>query len=229
MPDTPAPPTPTAAASTDTRWLSLGPASRIVGVDPDTLRRWADEGRVNAWMTPGGHRRFDRAALERLARDRRPGVPVRQLADLGASPARLARVYRERYGGEDTHRRVATAPRDDTEREAYRKDGRRLITTLVAYLDADAADISVREAAEAEAAAIVEGHGARSAAGGVSLTEAIELFVHARQPFLAEIARLGRRRSLDPSRLAALYGDASALLDRLLLRFISAHQRDATA
>jgi hypothetical protein len=49
--------------------------------------------------------------------------------------------------------------------------------------------------------------------------------VAARGPFLAELAGFGRRRSLDPSRLAGLYGDASALLDRLLLRFIDAHQR----
>ena len=50
-------------------------------------------------------------------------------------------------------------------------------------------------------------------------------FVAARQPFLAELAGLGRRRSLDPGRLADLYDDASALLDRLLLRFIETCQR----
>ena len=46
--------------------LPLGEASRLLGVDPDTLRRWADEGRVPAFTTPGGHRRFERRALERL-------------------------------------------------------------------------------------------------------------------------------------------------------------------
>lgn len=224
MPDAPPPPTAGSADARGPRWLSLGPASRELGVGPDTLRRWADEGRVDAWTTPGGHRRFDRRAVERLARDRRPGTRARALADLGASPERFARVYRARYAGEGTHERVASAPRDDLEREAYRQDGRRLITALVAYLDADPTDGPARSIAEAEATAIVDGHGARSAAGGVSLTQAIELFVHARQPFLAEIAGLGRRRSLDPARLASLYGDASALLDRLLLRFISAHQ-----
>ncbi len=135
-------------------------------------------------------------------------------------------MYRQRYTGDGTHERLASAPRDDIEREAYRQDGRRLITTLVAYLDADPTDLPARQRAEAEATAIVDGHGERSAGGGISLTQAVELFVHARQPFLAEIAGLGRRRSLDSARLAALYGDASALLDRLLLRFITAHQLD---
>jgi excisionase family DNA binding protein len=44
-------------------WLSVGPASRLLGVDPDTLRRWADDGRVEAYTTPGGHRRFERQSL----------------------------------------------------------------------------------------------------------------------------------------------------------------------
>ncbi|HEV8654065.1 MAG TPA: helix-turn-helix domain-containing protein, partial [Candidatus Limnocylindria bacterium] len=39
-------------------WLTLGEASRILGVDPDTLRRWADNGKVEVFTTPGGHRRF---------------------------------------------------------------------------------------------------------------------------------------------------------------------------
>ena len=52
----------------------------------------------------------------------------------------------------------------------------------------------------------------------------VALFVAARRPFLAELAGLGRRRALDASRLAALYEDASSLLDRLLLRLITTHQ-----
>ena len=32
--------------SADDTWLPLGRASRLVGVDPDTLRRWADKGDV---------------------------------------------------------------------------------------------------------------------------------------------------------------------------------------
>ena len=214
---------PARRVSREDRWLSLGPASRLLGVDPDTLRRWADDGRVEVWTTPGGHRRFDREALGRLASDRRRGRAHRPLARLGASPARLTRVYRAHYASAPGDAGSAGAPRDTDEREAYRRDGRRLVGTLVAYLDATD-DPRARDRSEAEATAIVDDHATRLAANRVSLTEAVGLFVGARQPFLAEIAGLGRRRSLDPAHLAALYADASALLDRLLLRFITSHQ-----
>jgi excisionase family DNA binding protein len=220
-------PAPATASTTDRegRWLSLGPASRLLGIDQDTLRRWADQGRVASWTTPGGHRRFDRSALERLVAGRR-STGGHVLSSLGGSPQRLAKAYR-RYYAIDPGAVGRGGPTGSVEadREAHRRDGRLLIAALIAYLDASPRDAQTRERLEGDAEAIVDDQARRLATGGTSLTESVSGFVAARGPFLAELAGLGYRRSLDPGRLAALYGDASAVLDRLLLRFIDAHQR----
>jgi excisionase family DNA binding protein len=220
-------PAPATASTTDRegRWLSLGPASRLLGIDPDTLRRWADQGRVASWTTPGGHRRFDRSALERLVAGRR-STGGHVLSSLGGSPQRLAKAYRRYYAIDPgAVSRGGTAGSVEADREAHRRDGRLLIAALIAYLDASPRDAQTRERLEGDAEAIVDDQARRLAAGGTSLTESVSGFVAARGPFLAELAGLGSRRSLDPGRLAVLYGDASAVLDRLLLRFIDAHQR----
>jgi excisionase family DNA binding protein len=212
---------PTAARAQDAaRWLSLGPASRMLGVDPDTLRRWADEGRVEAYVTPGRHRRFDRRTIERLTSSRRAGA--RPLASLGAGPDRLTRAYRRSYATDAPAHRVR--PDDTAELELYRRDGRRLVDALVAHLDADPSDDAARATAEAQATAVVDDLARRLSGAGTNLTESVGLFVAARRPFLAELAGLGRRRALDAARLAGLYEDASGLLDRLLLRLIETHQ-----
>ncbi len=50
----------------DQEWLTLGQAARYLGVAQSTIRRWADDGRVRAFYTPGRHRRFRLADLEQL-------------------------------------------------------------------------------------------------------------------------------------------------------------------
>jgi hypothetical protein len=194
----------------------------MLGVDPDTLRRWADEGRVEAFTTPGGHRRFDPREIERLRDARHPGATnLPLLASLGATPDRMSRVYRRSYAsaGPDDDVRSAIPP---ASREAFRSDGRGLVAALVAYLDAD--DDEARIVAEARAAHLTDDLARRLAAAGLSLTEAVGLFVAARRPFLAELGAIARRRALGADRLSGMFEDASALLDRLLIRLVAAHQ-----
>jgi excisionase family DNA binding protein len=41
-----------------TEWLTLGQAARYLGVAQSTIRKWSDQGRLPAFYTPGGHRRY---------------------------------------------------------------------------------------------------------------------------------------------------------------------------
>jgi excisionase family DNA binding protein len=46
--------------------LTLGEASRLLGVDETTLRGWANSGKIRVFRTPGGHRRFNVSDLTAL-------------------------------------------------------------------------------------------------------------------------------------------------------------------
>ena len=201
------------------RPLSLGPASRLLGVDPDTLRRWADEGRIEAFTTSGGHRRFARSAVERILEARRHDATVR-LANLGATRDRLSRAYRRGYASPSDVADVRDAI-PERDRDAFRDGGRALVAALLSHLDAR--DDAGRDRAEALATAATEDLGRRLADAGIALGDAVSLFVAARRPFLTELGVIARRRSLDPDRLATIYESSSTLLDRLLLRLVAAH------
>ena len=47
-------------------WLTLGQAAKYLGVAQSTMRKWSDLGRVPAFYTPGGHRRYRRADLDQF-------------------------------------------------------------------------------------------------------------------------------------------------------------------
>ena len=70
----------------DDPWLPIGAASRLVGVGADTLRRWADGGKVQSYQTAGGHRRFLRSSLEAMINaPRRQRYENEQLTDAAAT------------------------------------------------------------------------------------------------------------------------------------------------
>jgi putative resolvase len=44
--------------------LRIAEAAKYLGVHPDTLRRWERAGKIRAYRTPGGERRFDIVDLD---------------------------------------------------------------------------------------------------------------------------------------------------------------------
>jgi molybdopterin-binding protein len=62
----------------------MGQAAELLGVSADTVRRWADDGRLPTRRTGGGHRVVDGVALAAFAREQavapEPGAIVGQSA-----------------------------------------------------------------------------------------------------------------------------------------------------
>src|SRR5579884_3323446 len=86
----------------DPEWLTLGQAARFLGVAQSTIRKWSDQGRVPAFYTPGGHRRYRRGDLEAFLDRSGPGRakegPLVLLVDDDERVRELVRVTLELEG-----------------------------------------------------------------------------------------------------------------------------------
>jgi len=79
--------------------LRLGEAAERLGVSPETVRRWADDGRLPATRTAGGQRTVAAADVARLMAERRRTAQDRPI---------VAQSARNRFPG------VVTSVRADT-------------------------------------------------------------------------------------------------------------------
>jgi excisionase family DNA binding protein len=52
-----------------TEFLTRSEVSKLLGVSPNTVTRWAREGRLACLVTLGGHHRFDREVVEQLRKE----------------------------------------------------------------------------------------------------------------------------------------------------------------
>jgi len=91
------------AHTDDGDWLTLGQAARFLGVAQSTIRKWSDHGRVPAFYTPGGHRRYRRTDLEAFLersgpRGRARGGPLVLIVDDDERLRELVRVNLELEG-----------------------------------------------------------------------------------------------------------------------------------
>jgi excisionase family DNA binding protein len=203
----------------DDPWLALGAASRLVGVAPDTLRRWADSGRVESFVTPGGHRRFLRSALEAMMnapRRHRYGVDRltgsagtisgevhRRMARSGAAPPWQARLSAE-------------------QRADFRRWGQRTFNLVLEYVATGKRAERALLLGEAEKMGAL--YGAEASRAGLSLAEAVEAFLFYRSPVLEAIAAHLRRRSAELTDLTTAYREATAAIDGVLTALVASYR-----
>jgi molybdopterin-binding protein len=81
--------------------LRLGQAAEMLGVTPDTLRRWEADGRLRTSRTAGGQRLVPVAEVTRLLAERRASGTPRERPIIGGSarnrfPGIVTRIERDR-------------------------------------------------------------------------------------------------------------------------------------
>jgi DNA-binding transcriptional MerR regulator len=190
----------------------------MLGVTPGTLRRWSDTGRVAAFTTPGGHRRYRRAALEGLLPSERVGRPP--MSRVGLTVARVARAYRQ-----EARSAARVMPwlggLTDSQREWFRVHGRQLADGLLTHLDAASDDESVESLRNASEEAA--GYGRMAAELGLSLSQSVEGFLQFRRPFLHQLAASASARGFDVLATTELMERTERAMDRLLMSAMAGH------
>lgn len=205
----------------DDPWLPLGAASRLVGVGPDTLRRWADSGKVQSFQTPGGHRRFLRSSLEAMINaPRRHRYGVERLADSAGTIVGDVhrRMQRTGYAGQPWQARLSAEQRAD-----FRRWGQRTFNLVIEYVAA--AKRAERTLLLEEAEKMGALYGGEALRAGLSLAETVEAFLFFRSPVLEAIGSHLRRRSADVADVTAAYREASAAVDQVLLALVASYRQ----
>ena len=192
-----------------TEWLSLKQAARKLGVHITTLRRWADAGEIPFMLTPGGHRRFAVADVQRFANERRKLRTVGGLERIWAEQA-MTQTRRELVSRSD-QRWLALF--DEKDREHKRILGRRLMGLMFQY-------ISLREGGESlveEARAIGHEHAQNALSLGMPLVEAMQIVLFFRDTLVEVALQLPEVAQVQPEANTHLLRRMTTLLNAVEL------------
>jgi excisionase family DNA binding protein len=207
--------------SLTTRWITLGQACKLLGVNESTLRRWADAGHVRSFRTPGGHRRFSEEDLRGLVAGQvqAPEQPYTSISSLALSRIRR-RLQRGR--GNNAH---WYAEFNEEERESLRPLGRRLVSLVSEYL----AEGSDRSHQMDEARDIAHEYGMLLVRDGLSLRDAVEAFTFFRKNLDETAMEEAQKNELSAEKAIELWELLNNLADKVLITIAETYEEAETA
>lgn len=201
------------AAPPDRRWLTLGAASRVLGVDPSTLRAWTDAGHMPAFRTPGGHRRYAIEDLRAFVHRGRHAQAGRMAEMIGPHGAKLIEASaRRKARAQDWH-----AAFDAEASEVMRHTCRRLMEGLSGYLNRGSRQTDYLREGERAARTI----GTHVATLGMTPAVATRAFLFYRQMVTDSVSR---RLPLSADRKVQSIRRIDAYLNHALLAMMSAYE-----
>lgn len=196
--------------------ISIREASQILGVSETTLRQWTDEGKIGAFITPGGHRRYSK-------------VEIRQFMGLQQRVHGIKDLVAELEGAATLHHDIALANFTNTSwfnklskesQERLAQYGRRLLNLVIKYIT----EPSKRE----ETIKLVHNTGGdfgeELAKQGLSLIDSLEAFILHRDPVVNSATHLLKRREALNERAVEAIPLVTHIMDEALVSLVAAHQ-----
>jgi excisionase family DNA binding protein len=206
--------------SFSTRWITLGQACKLLGVNESTLRRWADAGHVRSFRTPGGHRRFSEEDLRSLVAGRSGagGEPYTSLGQLA-----LSRIRRRLQRGRGQAPWYSSMSED--ERERLRPLGQRLVSLVSEYMTKGARRSRLID----EAREIGHDYGNELVSNELSIRDAVEAFTFFRKGLDDAAMELAQKNDLSAEEAVEVWELMANLADQVLLALAEAYEQAPVA
>jgi excisionase family DNA binding protein len=201
-------------------FVSVGKASDILGVSETTLRHWTDEGRVKAFVTPGGHRRYSEHELRRFTRTHQASQAPMKVADHLEQTA----VDHRKTAREYVDSALPEGPLPGEDREILARCGRELLDLVIRYVN--------QPARRAETICFVrqvgEEHGRILASLGFPLVDCVEAFIKHRNLLVEAATQFAMKGRASSDRAMATVPLVTRVVDEALVSLVAAHQRTAS-
>jgi excisionase family DNA binding protein len=197
--------------------VGISEACQILRVSETSLRQWTDEGKIKAFVTPGGHRRYLVADLKKFMGSSHKAIGIKDLAAEIEDTSHLHREIGLRFlTGTSWYGRLTK------ESEENLADlGRRLLNSIIRYITAP----SKREGTLKEVRDIGNGLGLALAKLGLPLTDSVEAFITHRDPILNVATSLMKKREAFSGRVVDAIPLVAHIMDEALVSLVAAHQQ----
>lgn len=195
--------------------LTISQAREILGVSEATLRHWTDEGKIRAFVTPGGHRRYAESELRDFMGTHRRAHGMEDLvAKMESMPLHEIHLARSHFAGASWYTNL-----DQDSKARLRGLGSRLHGLAMDYLkNKRKRDETVQMARD-----IGREFGECLAEAGVSLPDAVAAFVVHRSPFTNAVNELLKGRGTLRGRAADAIPLLARVTDEVLLALVESY------
>jgi len=197
--------------------VGISEACQILRVSETALRQWTDEGKIKAFVTPGGHRRYLVADLKKFMNSHHKAISIK---DLAAELEDTAHLHRE-IGLRFFTRTPWYGQLTKESGENLADLGRHLLNSIIRYITAP----SERESTLKEVSNVGKGLGLTLAKLGLPLTDSVEAFIMHRDPILNVATSLMKKREVFSGRVVDAIPLVAHVMDNALVSLVAAHQQ----
>ena len=199
------------------KWLTLGLARAVLGINEATLRQWADNGLVRAFRTPGGHRRFSTEDIYSLIEGDPSSSGGVHINDSSLLP-RIRRMVK----GEARFNMPAWMERFDEEgHKRMRLLGREFLALCIECIAQPDRPGSLEQASTLGAT-----YGIEIAQRGILLSDALQAFFFFRNATIEAIKPTLTKRDATVGEAYRMVDQLTKLADQVLLSLISRYSQE---